>query len=197
MTREQFEILWASRYHKTIPISHLFKYDYSDRWFRIHSLPESKRYANSDEEWRILLSRQNSIITDILGHNSKVLIVTGEYHYEGYVDTNALEDVDSIKQFSFTNLDHIDLYKLNPIEYDKGQTYTPKFCESVWQNGNWNNLLRDIAQDNIRLFFISVNNDIIVAPYDGGIDFILKDTFTRDNYQNKYRDWLSDRDDRL
>jgi hypothetical protein len=132
MTREQFKTFWTSRYPKTIPISHLFKHDYSDRWFRIHSLPESKRYADNDEEWRFLLSRQNSIITDILGDNSKILIVTGEYHYEGHTDLNSLEDVNSIKQFSFTYLDNIDLHKLSPEEYDQGQTYKPRFSESVW-----------------------------------------------------------------
>ncbi|HYG01794.1 MAG TPA: hypothetical protein VD927_05070 [Chryseosolibacter sp.] len=197
MTREQFKTLWTSRYPKTIPIAHLFKHDYSDRWFRIHSLHESKRYADNEEEWRILLNRQNSIITDILGDNSKVLIVTGEYHYEGHTDLDSLEDVNSIKQFSFTYLDNIDLHKLSPEDYDQGQTYKPRFSESVWLKGNWDNVLRDIAQDNVRVFFISVDNDIVVAPYDGGIDFILKDTVTRDSYKNKYRDWLSDRDDGL
>jgi hypothetical protein len=197
MTREEFKTLWTSRYPETIPISYQFKHDYSDRWFRIHSLPESKRYADSDDEWKILLNRQNSIITDILGDNSKILIVTGEYHHDGYIELNSLEDINSIKQFSFTHLDNIDLHKSSPEEYDQGQTYKPQFCESVWKKGNWDNVLRDIAQDNVRVFFMSVDNDIVVAPYDGGVDFILKDKETRDNYKNKYRDWLSDRDDGL
>jgi hypothetical protein len=144
-----------------------------------------------------LLSRQNSIITDILGDNSKVIIVTGEYHYEGHSDINSPEDVNSTKQFSFTLLDNIDLHKLSPEEYDQGQTYKPRFSESVWRKDHWDNVLKDIAQDNIRVFFMSVYNDTIVAPYDGGVDFILKDTETKDSYKNKYRDWLSDRDDGL
>ncbi|MDJ1503014.1 DUF3885 domain-containing protein [Xanthocytophaga agilis] len=67
MTKEQFTIFWSSTFPDTLPISHYFKYDYSDRWFRIHSLPESKRYADNEEEWNILLHRQNTIISDLLG----------------------------------------------------------------------------------------------------------------------------------
>ena len=49
MTSEQFNTFWALNFADTIPIQHYFKHDYSDRWFRIHSLPESKRYADNEE----------------------------------------------------------------------------------------------------------------------------------------------------
>ena len=57
MTKEEFNTFWTKTYPDTIPISHFFKHDYSNRWFRIHSLPYSKRYAESAEEWNILLIR--------------------------------------------------------------------------------------------------------------------------------------------
>jgi len=44
MNKKDFETLWTLNYPDTVPIAHLFKHDYSDRWFRIHSLPDSKRY---------------------------------------------------------------------------------------------------------------------------------------------------------
>jgi len=57
--------------------------------------------------------------------------------------------------------------------------------------------LRDIADDRLRTFFISSGNQAIAAPYDGGIDFILKDIETKDFYKEKYKDWLSARQDGL
>jgi hypothetical protein len=197
MTIEQFKSLWTTRYSKTIPISHSFRHDYNDRWFRIHSLPESKRYPDNDAEWRILLSRQNSIITDILGENSKIIIVTGQYHHEVLEELDATSDITSINQFSFVYLDSIDLHKLRPKEHELGETYKPMFCEAVWYKDNFDNVLRDIAQDNVRVFFVSLDHDTVVAPYGGGIDFILKDSVTRDKYKTKYGDWLSDREDGL
>jgi len=38
---------------------------------------------------------------------------------------------------------------------------------------------------------------IIAAPYDGGVDFILKNNQTRDNFKEKYKEWLSEREDGL
>ena len=51
MTSEQFNTYWALNFADSIPIPHYFRHDYSDRWFRIHSLPGSKRYADNEEEW--------------------------------------------------------------------------------------------------------------------------------------------------
>jgi len=42
-----------------------------------------------------------------------------------------------------------------------------------------------------------VDKKIIIAPYDGGVDLILKDIETRNIYKQKYSDWLSQREDGL
>jgi hypothetical protein len=75
-----------------------------------------------------------------------------------------------IKGFLFNKLDDIDLH---------------------------DNVLRDVAQDLVRVFFISVDYDTVIVPYDGGVDLILKDKETKDQYRLKYSDWLSKRDDGL
>jgi hypothetical protein len=45
--------------------------------------------------------------------------------------------------------------------------------------------------------FLSFEKNVIVAPYDGGVDCILKDVETRDYFKNKYKAWLSKREDGL
>lgn len=197
MTSHQFKMLWANRYPASLPISHSFRHDYPERWFRIHSLPESKRYAEEDEDWQILLHRQNSVIAEIIGEHSPILLVTGEYHWEGLTSLDQVEDAASIRRFSFTQLDEIDLYAFRPNEYDKGQTYKPSFCEAVWIKNTFDDVLNDIANDAIRVIFLSVDKDIVVAPYDGGMDLILEDRASRDRYKTKFRDWLSSRSDGL
>lgn len=71
------------------------------------------------------------------------------------------------------------------------------FSEQNWHPHKFDNLLKDIAEDNLRAFFVSVYKELIIAPYDGGVDFILKDTKTRDFYKQKYISWLSIRQDGL
>jgi hypothetical protein len=43
----------------------------------------------------------------------------------------------------------------------------------------------------------SFDRNIIVAPYDGGVDFVLQDVLTKEKYKSKYRQWLSERADGL
>jgi hypothetical protein len=197
MTKEEFQTLWTLNYPDTVPISYLFKDDYSDRWFRIHSLPESKRYADNENEWEILLSRQNEIITDFFGLETPVLIVTGEYNWGDNKQIHITDEEEIFKHFSFVRLDNIELNKIDAEKYDEPDIYIPAFAQTIWKPNNHDKLLREIAIGNILAFFVSFENNIIVAPYDGGIDFVLKDILTKENYKNKYRQWLSEREDGL
>jgi hypothetical protein len=195
MTAEEFKTFWASTYPKTIPVSWCLKYDYPERWFRIHSLPASKRYAANPKEWEILLDRQNKIITKLLGRKSKTIFVTGEYHLEGKKELLPISEVESIKAYSFTKAVPVNLHTLDPEEYEPGQVYKPIFTELTWEKNKFDHLLKEIADDLLKAFFISPSRHCILAPYDGGMDIILKDTSKRDKYKAKYADWLSERED--
>jgi len=197
MTKQDFQRLWILNYPDTVPISHFFKHNYPSRWFRIHSLPESKRYADNENEWQVLLSRQNEIITDLFGLNAPVLLVTGEYNWGDQRTTHLTDEEEVFKTYNFTLLDKIDLFKLDNEQYDEVDIYRPAFAETVWKPNQHDNLLKEIANDNTRAFFVSFDRKVIVAPYDGGVDFILKDSETRDLYKNKYKQYLSGREDGL
>lgn len=197
MTKEEFHKHWALTYPGTVPISHFFKHDYPDRWFRIHSLPESKRYADNDNEWKILLTRQNGIITDLFRSGATVLLVTGEYILGDNRTIHSTDEKELFKPYTLTQLDNIDLYMLNAENYDDGAKYRPAFAEIIWKPNQHDNLLREIANDSAKAFFVSFDKNIIIAPYDGGVDFVLKDSWTKDYYKNKYKQWLSERADGL
>jgi len=196
MTKEEFKTFWTLTYPDTIPISYSFKKKYSERWFRIHSLPDSKRYAESENEWGILLERQNQIITDVFGENEKILLVTGEYNWDESATFNTDEEA-VFKPFDFIHLDNIDLFHFKSEEYDKGDFYKPAFAETIWNSNQHDKLLKEIANDNLKAFFISIDKSVIVAPYDGGIDFVFKNIQTKDFYKKQYTNWLSERVDGL
>ncbi len=197
MTKEEFQTLWTINYPETVPISYLFRQDYSDRWFRIHSLPESKRYAENENEWKILLSRQNEIITDLFGFDTPILILTGEYNWGDNTQIHTTDEEEILKPFSFVRLDNIELNQIDAEQYDEPEIYRPAFTQTIWKPNYHDKLLREIAIGNILAFFVSFEKNIIVAPYDGGIDFVLKDILTKKNHKNKYKQWLSEREDGL
>ncbi|RAJ80048.1 hypothetical protein CLV59_105155 [Chitinophaga dinghuensis] len=192
MTATEFEQFWAASYGPTPPISFLFKWDFPERWFRIHSLPEAQRYAASEADWQELLHRQNTLLTDLMGADAPILLVTGEF-----TDTAApvpTELSPFLSDISFTTATPI---LLETNHFPEDTQYYPMFNESTWQSGKYDVLLRAIADDNLRAFFISREYPCIVAPYDGGVDIILKDSATRDVVREKYTAWLSERADGL
>ncbi|MBX7227024.1 MAG: hypothetical protein K1X55_13405 [Chitinophagales bacterium] len=191
MTSEQFETFWLSTYPETIPIAYNFKHCYKDRWFRIHSLPESQRYPNTNQEWHILLSRQNRIITDIIGDSTQLFIVTGEYDFDGTFDSPDVLNTELLSDFKFKSLKPIDLYKIDSKEYDKGTIYRPFFAEVKWEQNKYDKILCSIANDEMRAFFVSMENKCLIAPYDGGLDLVLENSAIKDYYKTKYKDWLS------
>jgi hypothetical protein len=195
MTKEEFTGLWTLHFIDAVPISHLFKQRYVDQWFRIHSLPESKRYAATDAEWEILLFRQNEVITDLFGEDTEICLVTGEYHWATDKKQLLTDEVEIYRPFQFMQLDQINLTEIDPKQYDNDLCYTPAFAVIVWKSNRYDKVLKEIADDQARAFFVSFDKKIIVAPYDGGVDFILRDTETRDFYKNKYKQYLSKRAD--
>lgn len=198
VTPEQFDVRWHAVYPETIWLPYLFRDVYPDRWFRIHSLPNSKRYASNPAEWSILLTRQNTLLTDLLGTNKEIVVVDSEYQVEGVDLSNTDPISDALSTLSFVPTKHrIDLHKLSPIDYEPGTFYQARFSEQVWQPHKFDELLREIAEDQTRAFFISWRKACIVAPYDGGVDVLLKDNATRNHYREKYRSWLSARPDGL
>src|SRR5690606_36979924 len=98
------------------------------------------------------------------------------------------EEEEVFKAFAFTGLDNIQLSDINSKQeqYDKLDIYRPAFAETFWKPNKHDKLLTEIANDSVRAFFVSFDKNVIAAPYDGGVDFVLKDSLTKDFYKNKY-----------
>lgn len=187
MTPQQCKTQWNESFPEMVPVTHLLKYNFPDRWFRIHSLPDAKRSPETEEEWSILLQRQNTVATEMLGEGAKVFLVAELWEGE--------KNVPAFVQYALQVFDEVDLHKLDASYYDEGQVYSAAFAEVTWTYGGHDKLLRIIAGDEVRAFFVSFEKGVIVAPYDGGMDVIAKDTVMRDLYKEKYKEWLSERED--
>jgi hypothetical protein len=175
--RQQFFIDWNTLYPQTPPIAYLFKQRLANRWARIHSLPKSKRYAETKEERAEILRRQNTIIHQLIGKDTEIRVVSLWMN-----DDNPL--------FTMRQMDRLGMIALaeHETEYDL-YTYV-----TDWEPPD-DILLTMIADDAMRAFLIGP--DCLIAPYDGGMDVILKDPYTTWEFKRKYKDWLSPREDGL
>jgi hypothetical protein len=192
LTQAEFTNYWNIAYPDSLPIGYELKHLFNDRWFRIQSLPESKRYADTPEEEQIILDRQNSLFTDLFGEQSEFHILAGLY-------TNDLSTEQYLEELDFDTYEHlmdIPLHQVRSEEYQDEPTFYQLFLKTErWSENKMDKLLLKIANDEIRLLFINIEQNCVILPYDGGVDVILKDQTTMEVYKQKYSAWLSDRED--
>lgn len=187
MKKEEFKSLWKSKFSDAYPIGHELKLVYENRWFRIHSLPESKRYAETKDEYQIIYERHNEIIEDLIGENEEIVLSFGLYG-EDVANSNYKE----ITEFrEFDKVDTIEFHKIRPDENEDELCFDIYAKSTIWKSNRRNETLKAIADDKIRMMIISFDKKRIINPYDGGIDLILESEEVRDKYKLKYQKWLS------
>ena len=194
MLKEEFELFWKMNFKEVIPLNFTFKQSYPKRWLRIHSLPESKRYAENELEMETILIRQNQIISDELQENDEIYLVRDEY----FINTGEIENEGEFyNEYDFKKISVLNLNEYYPIDYDKNDKLNILVTKRKWKKNGYNKLLEDLANDVSLIFIVSIKKKIIFAPYDGGMDIIYQNENQRNLYKNKYKDWLSKRSDGL
>jgi hypothetical protein len=185
-----FRRFWEQNLGDCPPISYLFKYRLADRWFRFHSLPESKRYAENETEVAQLLMRQNAVLLDLIG-TGECILVSGNYSSSLPLEKQC-PALSNIEFQEFVKLSKQD-FDPDKLEADEEPIYLSLFCAvHNLKSGSLDDILLCIADWKIVNFFV-VNSarQRIFAPYDGGVDVILENAEKRDEFKAKYKDWLS------
>jgi hypothetical protein len=175
---QQFQHFWELHYPESPPINYLFKRRFSDRWARIHSLPDSKRYPGTKSEWDILLQRQNAVIDHVLQQDEKIQIVINAAEEHNYM-------------FTAFNTHAIGVFK----DANHEAEFSSFVIDETWHSHTFNPMLIMIAEEQMRAFIIGA--DCIVAPYDGGMDIIAKDADSCWAFKRHFSGWLSKRHDGL
>lgn len=189
----EFEKFWNNYYNQTIPLNYLFKEVYHERWLRIHSLPQSKRYPDNDIEMNIILQRQNQIISDLYSENEEIyLVMTNIIH-----KNEKHELINFYPNLNFERSYSIELEGYFSNDFNNDEVLDIFVCKKNWNLNSYDEILKDIANDISRVFFISLKNQIIVSPYDGGVDIILNSEIDTIIFKEKYKKWISNRIDEL
>ncbi|MEV4079358.1 hypothetical protein ACGFJC_40060 [Nonomuraea fuscirosea] len=186
--RPELSERWQANWPDCPPVGHELKRFYGSRWVRFHSLPESKRYADTPAEYDILLHRHNTVLSELFD-GQEVFVVTVAYTGES--------------EFA-TPLEYPEPLSLNPgarlwmtvTEDDEGEEF-PIYSHMLvtrqsWRRGALDSLLRAAADDVIAGVLIAdLRMSHIYHPYDGGADCALPDSAARDRLKAAHRMWLS------
>lgn len=197
MTPVKFREDWNHSFPGIIPVTFLFRSELPSRWFRVHSLPDSKRYAEDALEWQILLTRHNDILDDLFERGEDLYLIAASYEHDECEELHPFSEVQSLKSLNMVPSEVIDLNRIDPVCWDIGSRLVPMATVISWEKEKFNEIIKDIANDNSRVFFFSPAKNRIVAPYDGGIDIILENEKIKDFYQSKYNRWAPINEDGL
>jgi hypothetical protein len=190
MNKSQFKHFWAKNFPETPPINHLFKHNLTERWLRIHSLPEDKRYATTAEEWVILKVRQNTVFEDLIPRKSKIYLVLQLFSDKLAKLKPNIGQNEYFKKLKFVDFEDLDYFDITQLWVDENLILHTFFAEINLEEPYFDDILTAIANDEIRAFFVPENGECLVAPYDGGVDLVFKDIEIRGFYQKKYENWL-------
>ena len=195
ITKKDFQCFWDNNYGSAPPLGHILRERFSDKWFRIHSLPNSKRYAKSDNEIQIILDRQNSLISDLIGSGQSYLLLF-------YAMS---ENATSTRFNHISNtipLDSINLEFSLPEHYEGEYYLHMGFINKIWEATSIDTYLEKVASDELvvdfdaceydlyRILIVNIKQNRIIVPYDGGVDIFLNTQNERDFFKSKYKDWL-------
>jgi len=181
--KEALTKYWNSHFEGLAPEAHNLKHEFKDRWVRFHSLPESKRYPDFKSEYQEVLTRYNSLLIELFGLQSSLLVVLPEYS-------------DSVKPTKPEK----ELYELFPnsqywcsVAQHEEEFYWHLHAAEVTLNSQeLNSLFRLVANDEVgNIIIVGIAANTVFHPYDGGADVILPSTEQRNELKNKFSMWLS------
>jgi hypothetical protein len=195
-----FNNYWQRYYPDCPPVSYMFKWRLADRWFRFHSLPESKRYADTTAEEEVLLARQNTVLLDVIGEGEDCVLVVGDYSESPGELINGTK-CPILAKYITRALPSLSKQEFDPEPLDEGEK--PVYLRLAYgvhtlQRGSLDEVLLYVADGRVINFLVvSVKRNRIIAPYDGGVDVVLREAAERDEFKSKYAKWLSARPDGL
>jgi hypothetical protein len=185
---EKLDTFWNQSLSEVEPIAHELKRVRADRWVRFHSLPESKRYAETPEERAIILERYNTVIEYLNASCSSLYLVTSQWSDSATLKSDRGE---------LTTLDpHAVFWKSVSVQGLAQDDY-PVFLQLYvsqweWRKGIFDTILVLVANDELaNVMIINAVDKWVYHPYDGGADVILNSTEERDKLRQNYFMWLS------
>ena len=170
---------WGTHFSDLPTIPHMLRDWLSDRWVRFHSLPDSKRYATTDEEQGVLLARHHALIDEMFSSEELAFVYSGGR----YPGATASGVVDSGEHWKSVDFGH---GRTSEVPHD-----VELLCLRV-RRSSIGELLRNVAENHwSECLIIQLDRPAFLHPYDGGIDVFAETLEARDKLKTKYAGWLS------
>lgn len=185
MIAEEISTMWLSAFGVIPPAGYACRDKLGARWLRIHSLPESKRYPETEAEHRELLRRHNDVATAVLGEGEACVLFATTFAERGTIpETGGLRD---IQETRFTRIPALST-----------NDATVAAAPVVWRRSFFDTLILSVAEDTSGpVLFANFGRCAAYAPYDGGADLFVDRAESVALLKDRWSGWLSARADGL
>jgi hypothetical protein len=181
---------WNQKWSCSRPAADELKSLFRDRWVRFHSLPGSKRYADTEAEYEILLDRHHTVLLELAGPaygTTDALILTMSWSSSDRPARRAQAVV-----VTAPNAKHWASFVSDDSDPESVIWWHAYLSRLPLADDGLDPLLRVVADDRTWGVVIAPDSlDWLYHPYDGGADVLLPSAARRDELAAAHRDWLS------
>nr|WP_237545483.1 hypothetical protein [Streptomyces sp. SID1046] len=150
-------------------------------------MPESKRYAQDEAEYAVLLDRYNTVLDELFAGDEVYVVTTGRSEVSEHTDRSVERRAFHPEGTLWTTVD--DTYDPDPLFHLRWYFYADR---RRLRRGCLDPLLRAVADDVLSGVFVTDPGlTRMYHPYDGGADVILPTRQERDRMRERHTDWLS------
>jgi hypothetical protein len=183
---------WQSQFGETAPRGHLLRRALSGKWVRFHSLPDSKRYAESAGEYAELQKRHDAVASALFS-DGEPLYVFRAHNGEPRLRGRRRHQVAG-RQFRD---DVVVLpFESRPQDDDEDRMYV-RALVSKWKPDFFEPVIRLLADwQEVGISFVSPATRNMLCPYDGGMD-VFTFSIAPDDLRARFVSWRSARPDEL
>ena len=181
--QQEFISAWSKVFYDAPPLGYELRDRFTDKWTSFHALPLSKRYADTDDERKIILSRANELASECFNQNDAVWLITAKWDAKNELARmehmlHVLTWHDGVEEDGFQNV----------IEFWATKT--------LWVEGSLDRYFTGVAEEEYDLVMFDSAKRLAFAPYDGGFDIIAFDPQFLENMEDRYSHWMSKRTDK-
>jgi hypothetical protein len=186
MTTHPVHEAWLRAFPDSAPAGFICRYTASDRWLRVHALPNGKRYATTPDERAEILRRYNTVGTDLLGDGAPCVLFLARFGENTDWDDDTTACLLPERPLHYLEYGAPD----EPIQF----FHLPV----VWRAGDFDSFLEAKADDRMGpALFFNFEGRRAVAPYDGGADLFYAAPEEVAHGRRRYQQWISKRPDGL
>ncbi len=189
-----FNESWRNRYGHTPPVGWRLRGRFGgprpSRWFRIHGLPEMKRYPETPEEIAEVHRRHEALAAELFSFDDGACWV---------IVPQWKNDENGFRLECLPDLEFTVKWRLQVREIDD-DLEDPSFAWGAltrWSAEETRAARELIMQDEERILWVVQETLEVFAPYDGGVDVIAADGARRDDLARRFKAWRSPRPDGL